>query len=287
MYIDTHLDTRWALTRQDRSFSIRSSIGHIDLDRARDANLLCGFFTGYPTESQYSTESMLKDWIIMTNDPNNHFIRINQYQDLEKHLNLLKTGSTDKIGSVLHFEGAAGIDTELNRLYIYYDLGLRSLGVTWNDTNQFATGVPGPIERGFTKEGLDLLDALNSLGIMVDVSHLNDTSFWDVINHSTGPVFASHSNLRKYADDPRNLTDEMVIAISDTGGSIGINLCKGFLSTDQAKHPANMGCAVSMIKEVIGLTSINSVHIGTDMDGCTLSDDLLDITSMPTFFTKV
>ena len=146
----------------------------------------------------------------------------------------------------------------------------------------------GSESRGLTQLGKDFLDVLESLGIIIDVSHLNDKSFWDVLSYTNGPIIASHSNLRKRADHKRNITDEMVMELAKTGGGIGINFCKGFLSIDQEKHPANRHCIQEMIKEVINLTgSYDSVMIGTDFDGSTVPDDIKDVTSMPDFFSEL
>ncbi|MHA2090555.1 MAG: dipeptidase [Candidatus Kariarchaeaceae archaeon] len=289
MYIDTHVDTLWAMKKQNRTFSQTSNEGHIDLNRAREANLLAGFFTGFPSENTYATEKMLREWLEFANDPLNKIIRVTNFQELTQLQEERSLGGDDQyIGAILHLEGAAGIDTELHRLYIYYDCGLRSMSVTWNEENQFATGAGRSNEknRGFTKEGLDLLSAMEDLGVMIDVSHLNDKSFWDLVNHTNSPIFASHSNLRKFAEHQRNLADNMVHAVADTNGSIGINFCRGFLSTNE-DHPANQGCAREMIREVINLTDLKHVHIGSDFDGCTLPDDMKDITSTTSFFASL
>jgi membrane dipeptidase len=289
MYIDTHLDTRWQSKKVGRKFKDLSDQGHIDLHKARQGGLFIGFFTGFPTESIYATEAMLRDWIQFTKEPRNNFYQIKNINDVKSHQDHWKNTKSEErnIGTVLHFEGAAGIDTELNRLHIYYEVGLRSMGITWNETNQFATGADGPKDRGLTKEGKDLIEAMQDLGIIIDVSHLNDKSFWDVIGLARSPVIASHSNLRVYADHRRNLSDEMVIAIKDTGGTIGINFCRGFLSTDENQHKANRGCVKSMISRVISETSINHVHVGSDFDGCQVPEDMGDITIMPTLLEEI
>ncbi|MHA2099712.1 MAG: dipeptidase [Candidatus Kariarchaeaceae archaeon] len=287
-WIDTHIDTLWAMEKQNREFHQLSEEGHVDLPRAQEAELLCGFFTGFPSESQYTTEKVLRNWLLMVNNSQNQFQRIHRYSDVIKLLetrNLSPKIVDNNIGIVLHFEGAAGIDSELNRLYIYYDVGLRSMGLTWNETNQFATGQEGDKDRGLTSYGFDLLDAMEGLGILIDVSHLNDKSFWDVANNTNVPIFASHSNVRRIADHPRNLQDDMIAAIADSGGSIGINLCKGFLATDPEN--ANINSAVTMAREIIKLSGPKHLHIGTDLDGCTFPDGVTDIRDIPLVYEKI
>ncbi len=287
MFIDTHLDTLWAMQREKRKFHEASKVGHVDLKRARKANLLCGFFTGYPTENQYVTEDMVQRWLKMTEEPRNKLLRINNTKDFEELLNsyLSNQSRNRKIGAVLHFEGAAGIDSELNRLYIYYECGLRSMSLTWNEANRFATGQLQGETRGLTQEGKDLLDAMESLGIIIDVSHLNDKSFWEVISHTNKPIMASHSNLRELADHKRNLTIEMVQAVADTNGSIGVNLCNVFLSTDP--NEARSSSAIQMYGKLIEVAGIEHVHSGADLDGAPFPSDIKDITDLPGLFERV
>lgn len=289
MYIDTHLDTLWQTNRNNRDFGTISEDGHVDVPRARKAGLFLGFFTGFPTESQYATERMLARWVQFMGDPKHQIRRVANLDELNDHLNHFSTTpETERhIGAVLHFEGAAGIDTELNRLYIYHDLGLRSMGLTWNEQNQFATGVSGDEKRGLSTEGKNLIDAMRNIGIILDVSHLNDRSFWDVQKYADTPFIASHSNLRMFADHPRNLTNEMVQAIGESGGSIGINFCKDFLSVDQEEHPANRFCAMRMAEAVIDQIGIDHVHIGSDFDGCTVPDDIRDMSTIPQWLDEL
>ena len=293
MYIDTHLDTMYqSLNIRDptksRVFEERSGEGHVDLFRAREGGLFIGFFTGFPTDSSYTTELMVRNWIEYYLYNHDHVTQVTNLRELEAHQQHFQTTTQDKrkIGALLHFEGAAGIDTELNRLYMYHKIGLRSMGLTWNEQNQFATGVGyGDPNRGITQEGKDLLDVMENMGIMIDVSHLNDKSFWEVVNHTNKPLFASHSNVRSICSHKRNLTEEMVTAIVDSGGTIGINLCQSFL-TDEA-GTATMNSAVDMFVKVIELSSPDHVHVGSDMDGCQIPEDMKDITSIPTLLNAV
>ena len=288
MFIDTHIDTLWAMNKQKREFHTSSEVGHVDLHRAQQADLLCGFFTGYPTDGHYRTEKMLANWVRMVNDPRNRFRKIETMADLNALIDSRKEVEENEhrnIGIVLHFEGASGIDTDLNRLYIYHELGLRSMGLTWNEENFFATGQEQGEHRGLTGAGKDLLSAMEDLGIIIDVSHLNDKSFWDVLSHTNSPTMASHSNIREIADHRRNLTVEMAQALVDTGGSIGVNLYKAFLNSEPEK--ASAADAVRMFEKIIEIGGTASVHSGADLDGATLPDDMTDITSLPPLFDRV
>ena len=287
MFIDTHIDTLWAMKREERAFSTRSEKGHVDLPRAQEADLLCGFFTGFPTESHFVTEKMLAEWLQWTRNPENRLVRIRNYNDLERLEDRRKSQKKEKreIGAVLCLEGASGIDSELNRLEIYYEIGLRSMGLTWNEENQFATGQAQGKGRGLTAEGRNLVTRMEELGIIVDVSHLNDTSFWNLMDIVSNPVIASHSNVRNLADHPRNLTKEMVEAIHSTEGTIGINFYKGFLETDPEK--ADINSIIRMFEAIINFADTKTVHVGADLDGCTLPSDLKDITDVAKVLDRV
>lgn len=290
MYLDTHIDVIYHMTKEKRVFAPKTDKGHIDLEKAEKGDLLAGFFAIFPNDNYYYTEEMAKKWISTINNPINHLEKIDYISKLDNLIDRRSTNSSTNsfsVGAIMHIEGAAGIDTSLNKLYLFYEAGLRSLGITWNEQNQFATGVLGDENRGFTKEGLDLLSAMEDLGIIIDVSHLNDKSFWQVIDNTNKPLIASHSNLRKRADHKRNLTDDMVKAIADTNGCIGINFCSGFLSTNE-NHPPNRHCAHEMIRDIIELTgSYEHVNIGSDFDGCTTPKDIPNITIMPQFFSEL
>ncbi|MHA1991377.1 MAG: dipeptidase [Candidatus Hodarchaeales archaeon] len=290
MYIDTHVDVLYHMKSFMRKFSPQSDDGHIDLTRARKGDFLAGFFAIFPTENSYYIDEGARRWLDFVADPKNHIRFIKNTIDLKDLLNQRRNpkGEDEKnIGAIMHIEGAAGIDTSLHKLYILYECGLRSVGLTWNETNHFATGVGGDKNRGLTKEGEDLISALGDLGIILDVSHLNDKSFWNVVKNTNKPILASHSNLRKRADHKRNLTDDMVKEIAKTGGSIGINFHKGFLSTND-KHPANRFCAMEMIHEIISITgNADHAHIGSDFDGCSVPEDIKDVSFMPTFFKEL
>lgn len=290
MYIDTHLDVLFHMKTNFRPFSPSSTSGHVDLSRARQGGLLAGFFVVFPTENHFYIDEGVQRWLDLVHNPKNSLegiFSINSLDDLIKR-NISENDTSERnIGAIMHFEGAAGIDSALNRLYIFYECGLRSMSLTWNESNLFATGAGGQKDRGLTMEGKDLLSTLEDLGVLIDVSHLNDKSFWQVISHTNKPVIASHSNLRKFADHKRNLTNEMVLEIAKTGGSVGINFCEGFLSTKET-HKANKFCAMEMVREIVSLSeNTNSVHIGSDFDGCTVPEDVKDISTMTKFFQEL
>src|SRR5205823_13441057 len=146
--------------------------------------------------------------------------------------------------AILHFEGAEAIDPELDALEVFYRAGLRSLGPVWSRPNAFAHGVPfkfphspdtGP---GLTDAGKELVRACNHLGVMIDLSHLNERGFWDVAELSDAPLVATHSNAHALCQSTRNLTDAQLDAIRDSGGIVGVNFAVTFLREDGRYVPA-------------------------------------------------
>src|SRR5262249_45235509 len=130
------------------------------------------------------------------------------------------------------------IDPGLDLLEVYYAMGLRSVGPVWSRPNDFGEGVPylfphspdtGP---GLTDAGKALVRACNQLGIVVDVSHLNEKGFWDIAASSSAPLVATHSNAHALTPTPRNLTDRQLDAIKESGGIVGVNFAVGFLRAD-------------------------------------------------------
>src|SRR4051812_16641742 len=145
--------------------------------------------------------------------------------------------------AVLGMEGAEAIDPGLESLPAWYALGLRCLGPVWSRANAFATGVQfvfpstPDIGPGLTDAGVALVRACAELGIVVDLSHLNEKGFWDVAKLEVGPLVASHAGAHRVAAASRNLTDRQLDAIADSGGLVGIVFATVFTRADFASDP--------------------------------------------------
>ena len=189
---------------------------------------------------------------------------------------------------ILHFEGAEMIDEQLYALDTYHAAGLRSLGITWSRSNAFGHGVPfafgqspdtGP---GLTEPGKALVTRCNELGILVDLSHLNEQGFWDVAAITDAPLVATHSNAWAICPSTRNLTDEQLDAIAESDGIVGVNFNCGFLRPDGARDTATpltvMADHVDYLANRIG---IDRVALGSDFDGALMPDDLSDASKLP------
>ena len=135
----------------------------------------------------------------------------------------------DKRASLISVEGGGGLFADSEELNILYRAGLRVLGLCW-DTNELAASAWDKNDTGLTAEGVAMVKRCSELGIILDVSHLSDNSFYGMLETTAYPVVATHSNFRAVTDSPRNLTLDMARKIAARGGVIGLNLYPGFLS---------------------------------------------------------
>jgi membrane dipeptidase len=192
------------------------------------------------------------------------------------------------LATVLHIEGAEPIDRNFRMLEILYEAGLRSLGLVWSRSNIFGHGVPfrfpstpntGP---GLTDEGRALVKACNELGIVVDLSHLNEKGFWDVAGLSTAPLIATHSNVHALSEHSRNLTDKQLAAIRESGGMVGLNFATCFLRADgRMRADTPLSDMVRHTDYLIEHLGEEGVGLGSDFDGAVVAADLGDVAGLP------
>lgn len=192
------------------------------------------------------------------------------------------------IACVAHMEGADSIDADLNALYVYYEAGLRSLGLVWSRPNIFATGVPyhfpssPDIGEGLTKTGEMLVRACNELGIMIDLSHLNEKGFWDVNKITDAPLVATHSNVHALCPISRNLTDHQLDAIGDSNGVVGVTYAVNMLHPKgKLDESLSLNVIVEHITYIANKIGIDHVALGSDFDGATIPGELRDVTGVP------
>jgi membrane dipeptidase len=190
--------------------------------------------------------------------------------------------------AVLHHEGAEAIDPGLEALPAWYAMGLRSLGPVWSRANAFATGVQfampssPDIGPGLTDAGVALVKACAELGILVDISHLNEKGFWDVAKLEAGPLVASHSGAHAVTAASRNLTDAQLDAIGETGGLVGIVYATAFIRPDFADDPDTpLAVIADHARYVADRIGVEHVALGSDFDGATIPAPLGDVAGLP------
>lgn len=195
------------------------------------------------------------------------------------------------IAGVMHMEGAEAIGPDLDALYLFHEMGLRSLGPVWSRPTIFGHGVPMAFPgnpdtgAGLTEHGKDLVRLCDRLGIMIDLSHLNAAGFDDVAALSCAPLVATHSNAHALCPSPRNLTDRQLHMIRERGGMVGLNFASFYLDADgRAATDIGWEPILRHLDYLIAALGEDHVGLGSDFDGCVLPDVIGDVTGVPRLF---
>src|ERR1700722_5659470 len=241
--VDTHADTPQRFL--DEGFDVGSTdpkdIGHISLDKARRGNLGAEFFSIWVEpetnqghfarhtfdliDSVYEQAARRRDSMMMAFS----------VADIER------AHHEHKLAALMGIEGGHSIENDIRLLRDYYRLGVRYMTLSWSNTNEWADS-SGDIDdpkvqhhNGLTDFGKEIVFEMNRLGMMVDISHVADKTFWDTIATTKAPVIASHSSARALTNAGRNMTDEMLRAVAKNGGVVDVNFYSGFLDEDYRK----------------------------------------------------
>lgn len=192
------------------------------------------------------------------------------------------------IAAIMHMEGAEAIGPDLDALYSFHAMGLRSIGPVWSRPTAFGNGVPfvfpgspdtGP---GLTDAGKRLIKACNELKIMVDLSHLNEKGFDDVARLSDAPLVATHSNAHAVTPSTRNLTDRQLSIIAESGGIVGLNFATVFLRPDGRRSSAmTLEPMLQHLDHLIEKLGEDHVGMGSDFDGAAVPDPITDVSGLP------
>ena len=298
-------------TEDRRSFLVQSNHGHLDLPRARQGGFAGGMFAVCPpsgsdwsyggaltvsadgyrvdmapaiemTEARRFTFSALAALFRLEAASDGQIQVVRRADELESCLD------QGVLAVVLHFEGAEAIDPDLDALYVFYETGLRSLGIVWSRPNAFGHGVPfgfplspdtGP---GLTDAGHKLVRACNALGILIDLAHLNERGFWDVARLSDAPLVSSHTAAHAICPSTRNLTDEQLDAIGASGGVVGVNFQVSDLRPDgQFDDNTPLSVWVRHVNHIVERIGVEHVAFGSDFDGARISREISDASGLP------
>jgi len=238
---------------------------HFDLQRLKKYNSFIQFFAAFispdycPTNAYQRCMDIIKNFESQVSKNKEHIMHVKEYEHITDAIN------QGKVAAVLTIENGAALEGDIKKLDEFYALGVRSICLTWNGSNQIACGVGGDkADGGLTSFGIDVVKRMNELGILVDVSHINEASFWDVINTSASPIIASHSNAKELCFHQRNLTNNQFKALIKSGGVTGINLCPPFLSESGT---ADINDILRHIEHFMSLGGEDNIGIGADFDG--------------------
>ena len=173
-----------------------------------------------------------------------------------------------KLAAILAIENSEAVERSLNVLRSLYTLGVRSIGLTHNPNTWAAAGNDeGETGGGLTKFGKQLVTEMNRLGMLIDVSHISERGFWDVLHISNAPVIASHSNCKTLCNHLRNLSNEQLKALAANGGVVGITFVPGFIAQDGWTKPPPFAQLLNHFDYAIDIAGIDHVGIGSDFDG--------------------
>ncbi|MGM9532284.1 dipeptidase [Intestinibacter sp.] len=200
----------------------------------------------------------------LTEEIKNNTDIINQVKDFS---DFEKGFKENKLNVLVGMEGLSHIGEDVDKLHYYHDVvGARHAMLTWNEQNALATGVGGDPSRGLTEAGKRAVKKLEELKMIVDVSHANEKSFWDIMDVATTPIMASHSNAKHFSSHRRTLTDDQIKAIAQTGGIIGMNGYKEFVD-DKNPEEADVKRLVDHIDYIANLVGVEHIGCGFDYSG--------------------
>ena len=265
--IDMHCDTVTGLFRNHSSFL--NGEQHISLEKMQEGNYLMQCFAMFiylkTTDDPYALCNTYIDYYEKLMAENKDMIR--PVTTVEEILSNREKGL---MSSLLTIEEGGVIEGSLEKLEHFYNRGARMMTLTWNFENELA--YPNYVregridtERGLTEKGFEVINKMWDLGMIVDISHLNDAGIYDIFSVARKPIVASHSNARGVHNVPRNLSDEMLRKLRDNGGITGINYCPDFISDHTAQN--QIPDIIRHIRYIAEIAGIDHIGLGSDFDG--------------------
>ena len=306
--VDTHIDTVQRVLIGHEDLGKRSTKGHADLVRLVEGGVNVPTFSLW-VPTYYSGSEAVRRTLDLRDAMQSVFDAYPDRIELAvSHADIMRITKAGKIAAMLSAEGGHQIADDLAVLRMYYKLGVRSMTLTHFRNNNWAdSSTDKPLHNGLTDFGKQVVREMNRLGMMVDISHVSDKTFYDALAVSTKPVIASHSSCRAISAVPRNMTDDMLRALAKNGGVVGINFAEGFVNykdvaavnktiarisggkppgggkalddyankefQEEYMHPytpiATIEDVVAHIDHAVKVAGIDHVGIGSDYDGIT------------------
>jgi len=331
IFIDTHNDILLQTMEKGHVFDA-DLLGktHSDLKRMKQGGLDAQFFSVWSDGNQINPYDFANrqidslDAVLQRNS--DKIVKVANTEEL------LAAVKKDKIAALIGLEGGHQIEDDLNKLDALYNRGVRYMTLTWNNSTDWATSAADELQsdtlksKGLTNFGKKIIQRMNALGMMVDVSHVGEQTFWDVIANTTKPIIASHSSVYRICPHPRNLKDEQIKAMAKNGGGIQINFNSGFIDASVEKKEseflekhrseidslkqtglnpyfaeetmyskyfqesealrAPFSLVIDHIEYIIKLVGVDYVGIGSDFDGIVLPPKQLDDVTAYPLITK-
>ena len=269
--IDMHCDTIWMMMRDENAHLSKNQLC-VDIEKMKVAGSMAQFFACFIYLENIASEGQWDKGYQLALDMIARGKK--EFADCESdialatsHNDMLLNAANKKISAFLTIEEGGILNGDITRLQKLYDEGIRLITLTWNHEN--CIGFPNSrdaemMQKGLKPFGIQVVEKMNELGMIIDVSHLSDGGFWDVLKYSKNPVVASHSNARSLCNHPRNLSDEMIKALAEKGGVAGVNLYPYFILPSGKITVENV---VDHIEYMYRKGGEDFVAIGTDFDG--------------------
>lgn len=298
--VDLHGDLLYDVTHRRTFKGERHTLAKYHLAALRQGGIKVQVLPIY-FDSFNLPEAALRQTLLIINafleemdEAGDHFTVIKTKSDLATVL------SSDKIGVILAMEGAEAFGREAGLLRLFFELGLRMIGLTWNRANSLAEGSGENTGAGLSLVGQQLVAQMAHYPVMLDVSHLNEAGFWSAMEHNHGPVLASHSNSATVHPHHRNLTDAQIKALAERGGLVGLNFYWGFVTPRRNDLWSGL---MKHTRHIANLVGLEYIALGPDftnyLPGMTLSaqeqatlginldetdDESVDVTFLPKFY---
>ncbi len=271
-FIDFHVDTLiyWLKQQQqgfDKDATLYNNPYHVDLNRLIKCGYTAQFFATYINlgENPFFSNSLYNDALFAIEKLQKEVSLLNDISITTSFDEYKKNKEKKKHSVFISIEEGGIIDNDITRLDSLYERGVRAITLTWNYEN--CIGYPHEkkgSDFGLKPFGFEVIEQMENLGILIDVSHLSDQGFWDVYNTAKKPFIATHSNARSVHDNSRNLTDEMIKTLADRGGVVGLNFYGPFL---QGNENSSVDAMLKHIKHIVTIGGEEVLALGSDFDG--------------------
>lgn len=278
--IDLHCDTIWKLMKKENS-SLMENEFSVDIKKMKQAGCAAQFFACFIFIREFDGQfdKGYEHALLMIERAKKEFEENRTQIALARNVEeFRKNQKEQKMSAFLTIEEGGVLAGKQERLSVLYEKGIRLMTLLWNEENSL--GFPNSKDRHIMSRGLkpfgkEIVKRMNELGMLIDVSHLSDGGFWDIMSLSNRPVIASHSNARSLCNHPRNLTDEMIKALANQGGIAGINFYPSFLN---GTAKAGIQDIKRHILHMMNVGGEDFIAIGTDFDG--FDDAEIEITHL-------
>lgn len=292
---DMHCDTISEILKHKRlgeDCSLRDNSLHVDLERMRRSGYLIQNFALFvqarkcqltPWDEVCALYEVYRQELLSNEEI---LAPVHAYEDIECNR------SAGKLSALLTVEEGAVCGGDVEKLRRLYEMGVRMMTLTWNFANELGwpnINLDGEVDlyrpdttHGLTPKGKEFVELMNELGMIVDVSHMSDAGFYDVLECSSKPFVASHSNARTICGCVRNLTDDMIRKLAERGGCMGLNFCADFLEQMPSgmKNPGTVAAVVRHARHIVNVGGIEVLGLGSDFDGIDTHEELPGVQSM-------